>query len=140
MAARKATAADLAALRECVARMEAQLDDFAVREATDRDFHCGSRQSATGNGSLELVVEELWNQRAEMWRRMQQHFHTRELAQKTMRDHAAILRAIAARDPEAARAAMHRHLARVEREFQRDDDGARQCARRAGAKRGRVAA
>jgi DNA-binding FadR family transcriptional regulator len=41
------------------------------------------------------------------------------LARKTIRDHAAILNAITARDPKGARAAMHRHLARVVREFQR---------------------
>ncbi len=122
LAARKATAADVAALGECVARMETQLGDFAAREASDRDFHIGLAK-ATGNGSLELVVAELWNQRAEMWRRTQQHFHTRKLAEKTLRDHAAILAAVARHDPEGARAAMHRHLARVEREFQRDDEG-----------------
>jgi DNA-binding FadR family transcriptional regulator len=50
---------------------------------------------------------------------LQRHFHTPELARKAIRDHAAILNAIAARDPKGARAAMHRHLARVVREFQR---------------------
>ena len=140
VAATKATAEDVAALRECVARMEAHVDDFAVREASDRDFHVQIAK-ATGNGSLELVVEGLWNQRAELWRRTQLHFHTNELAHKTIRDHAAILSAIAARDAEGARAAMHRHLARVEREFQRGLNGredapqrrARAARRRAGA-------
>ncbi len=137
LAARKATAADLASLRDCVEQMESQLENFAAREASDRDFHVGLAK-ATGNGSLELVVAELWNQRAEMWRRTQQHFHTRKLAEKTLRDHAAILAAVSRRDPEAARAAMHRHLARVEREFQRDDDsGARAPA---SARRSKVAA
>ncbi len=125
LAARRATAADLAALTGSVERMEAELENFAAREAADREFHLGLAK-ATGNGSLELVVVELWNQRAEMWRRTQQHFHTRKLAEKTLRDHAAILAAVADRNPNAARTAMHRHLARVEREFQRDDDsGAR---------------
>jgi DNA-binding FadR family transcriptional regulator len=50
-----------------------------VREASDRHFHLGLAQ-ATGNGSLELVVVEIRNRRAEMWRRTQQHFHTRKLA------------------------------------------------------------
>jgi DNA-binding FadR family transcriptional regulator len=94
-----------------------------VREETDRAFHAGLAR-ATRNGSLERVVDELWNQRAEMWRRTQQHFHTRDLALKTLRDHSAILKAVAARDPDGARGAMHRHLARVEREFQRDAEGA----------------
>ena len=136
LAARKATAADVAALGECVARMEGQLGDFAAREAADRDFHVGLAK-ATGNGSLELVVDTLWNQRAEMWRRTQQHFHTRKLAERTLRDHAAILEAVARHDPEGARVAMHRHLARVEREFQRDEEGG---APNPAPKRSRVAA
>ena len=122
-AAAAATQSDLDLLRQCVVRMESHVDDFAARESSDREFHLGIAK-ATGNGSLELVVEGLWDQRAELWGRMQQHFHTPELARKTIRDHAAILSAITARDPKGARAAMHRHLARVVREFQRGlDDG-----------------
>ena len=120
LAAKEATAADLAALRACVERMEAAVEDFATREATDRDFHVGLAR-ATGNGSLELVVEGLWNQRAELWKRTQLHFHTCKLAESTIRDHATILKAVASHDADGAREAMHRHLARVEREFQRDE-------------------
>ncbi|MGE5170669.1 MAG: FadR/GntR family transcriptional regulator [Rudaea sp.] len=128
LAARNATADDAAALRQSVERLEAKVDDFAAREAEDRDFHLLIAK-ATGNGSLELVVEGLWNQRAELWGRLQQHFHTEELAQRTIHDHAAIAAAIAAHDPSAARSAMHRHLARVTREFQRGVDTATQDER-----------
>jgi DNA-binding FadR family transcriptional regulator len=121
LAATTATAEDAAALRQSVERMTAKLDDFAGREAEDRDFHLRLAK-ATGNGSLELVVEGLWDQRAELWGRLQQHFHTNELAERTIRDHAAIAAAIAAHNPEGARLAMHRHLARVAREFQRGVD------------------
>ena len=138
LAASKATAEDLDALRECVARMEAHVDDFAVREASDRDFHLHIAK-ATQNGSLELVVQGLWDQRAELWRRTQRHFHTTELAHKTIRDHAAILAAIAARDPDAARGAMHRHLTRVVREFQRGLNGRDDRGSHRGAGRGRGA-
>ena len=125
LAARNATSDDAAALRQSVERLEAKVDDFAAREAEDRDFHLLIAK-ATGNGSLELVVEGLWNQRAELWGRLQQHFHTEELAERTIHDHAAIATAIAAHDPSAARVAMHRHLARVTREFQRGVDSATQ--------------
>ena len=118
LAAANARDGDLAALRQAVARMAEHVDDFAIREATDRDFHLGIAR-ATGNSSLELVVEGLWNQRAELWGRMQRHFHTEALAQQTIRDHASILAAVAAGDADAARAAMRRHLGRVVREFQR---------------------
>jgi DNA-binding FadR family transcriptional regulator len=129
LAASKASREDLDSLRECVARMQTHVDDFAVREASDREFHLRIAK-ASGNGSLELVVEGLWNQRAELWGRMQRHFHTVDLAHKTIRDHAAILEAIAARDPEGARSAMHRHLTRVVREFQRGLDGREKRASR----------
>jgi DNA-binding FadR family transcriptional regulator len=106
------------ALRQSVKRLAASIDDFAAREAADRDFHLLLAR-ATGNSSLELVVDGLWAQRAELWGRMQWHFHTPDLAERTVRDHAAIVDAIAAGDGDGARAAMHRHLARVAREFQR---------------------
>ena len=122
LAAAHARAPDIEALREAVDRMAAHVDDFTIREGTDRDFHLGVAR-ATGNGSLELVVEGLWNQRAELWGRIQQHFHTEGLARQTVRDHAAILAAIAAHDSAAARTAMHRHLGRVAREFQRGVTG-----------------
>jgi DNA-binding FadR family transcriptional regulator len=80
VAAAAATQSDLDLLRQCVLRMEAHVDDFAAREASDREFHLGIAK-ATGNGSLELVVEGLWNQRAELWGRMQRHFHTPEPAE-----------------------------------------------------------
>jgi DNA-binding FadR family transcriptional regulator len=121
LAATTATEDDAAALRQSVERMTARLDDFAAREAEDRDFHLRLAK-ATGNSSLELVVEGLWDQRAELWGRLQQHFHTKELADRTIRDHAAIAAAVAAHNAEGARIAMHRHLARVAREFQRGVD------------------
>jgi len=137
LAAAQARPGDLDALQQAVARMKAHVDDFAVREETDRDFHLAIAK-ATGNGSLELVVEGLWNQRAELWGRLQMHFHTEGLARQTVRDHAAILAAIAARDPDAARKAMHRHIGRVAREFQRGvSDAPPAGAAAAGDERGR---
>jgi DNA-binding FadR family transcriptional regulator len=118
VAAKNGKPDDFEALIASVEKLKASIDDFAAREAVDRDFHLRIAK-ATGNNSLELVVEGLWNQRAELWGRLQQHFHTRDLALQTIGDHAAIAKAIAARDAEAARAAMHRHVTRVAREFQR---------------------
>jgi DNA-binding FadR family transcriptional regulator len=124
LAAASSQPSDIEALRQSVRAMEAGIRDFALREAIDREFHLLIAK-ATGNGSLELVVAGLWDQRAELWGRMQQHFHTPELALKTIEDHDAIVGAIASRDAEGARGAMHRHLARVAREFQRGVDGSR---------------
>ncbi len=121
LAARQGKTDDFDAIRKCVEQMEQVVDDFAAREAADREFHLRIAK-ATGNSSLEQVVLGLWDQRAELWGRLQQHFHTHDLALQTIRDHAAIVKAIAARDPDAARSAMHRHISRVAREFQRGVD------------------
>lgn len=127
LAATVGTPDDAAALRKSVERLALNSDDFAAREAEDRDFHVLLAKT-TGNSSLELVVEGLWDQRAELWGRMQQHFHTTDLAERTIRDHAAIAAAVAARNAVAARVAMHRHIARVAREFQRGVDNTQQAA------------
>ncbi len=119
LAAREAKPDDLEALDQAIARMVEHNEDFAIREDSDREFHL-ALAAATGNGSLSLVVEGLWNQRAELWRRMQHHYHTPELALQTIRDHKAIAAAVRAHDADAARRAMHRHLSRVTREFQRE--------------------
>jgi GntR family uxuAB operon transcriptional repressor len=126
LAAVNASDHDIEYLRENVRRMESSIDDFRRREDNDRDFHLRLAK-ASGNGSLELVVEGLWAQRAELWGRMQKHFHTPELARQTIRDHAAIVKAIAAHDAKGARAAMRRHLARVVHEFERGLEGAAQA-------------
>ncbi len=119
LAAREAKRADVDALNAAIEKMESHVDDFAVREATDKAFHL-ALASATRNGALELVVDGLWGQRAELWGRMQHHYHTPALALQTIRDHRAIAKAVAAHDAAGARGAMHRHLARVAREFQRE--------------------
>jgi len=127
LAAVRGQPSDIDGLRQSVREMEAAVGDFAQREAIDREFHLRIAR-ATGNGSLELVVAGLWDQRAELWGRMQQHFHTPELAFKTIEDHGAIAGAIGAHDAEAARAAMHRHISRVTHEFQRGVDVSRRGA------------
>jgi len=95
LAAKNGRDDDFEALARCVDRMERHIDDFAARETADREFHLRIAK-ATGNGSLELVVDGLWNQRAELWGRLQQHFHTADLALQTIRDHEAIASAISA--------------------------------------------
>jgi len=122
LAARSVRKPQIAALRESIGRMRAHGGEFEQRDAADRDFHVGIAE-ATGNSSFALVVAALWEQRrGELWTRIEEHFHTAALREKTLADHEAIVTALAAHDGDAARAAMHRHLARVEREFQRKWD------------------
>ncbi|MEO8485090.1 MAG: FadR/GntR family transcriptional regulator [Betaproteobacteria bacterium] len=135
-AARLVKRADLAALRATLDEMRDADDDAVRRDAADRAFHLRIAES-TRNGALALVVQALWDQRrGDLWTRIESHFHTPELRARTLDDHAAIVDALASGDPDAARAAMQRHLARVAREFQRRLEpggaaprGARQPAR-----------
>ncbi len=122
LAARTIRRRDIAALKETMGRMTAHGEDFAVRDAADRAFHVRIAE-ATRNGALAAVVDGMWDQRrGELWARMEAHFHTPKLHARTLEDHAAIIAALEAHDPDAARAAMHRHLARVGRDFQRQWD------------------
>jgi DNA-binding FadR family transcriptional regulator len=119
LAAKHARKADLAALRETISRMRDHADDTAERDAADRAFHVRIA-AATGNGALAHAVAGLWDlRRGDLWSRIEAHFHTAALRAKTLADHEAIITALAARDAGAARKAMHRHLERVVREFQR---------------------
>jgi DNA-binding FadR family transcriptional regulator len=119
LAARTVKKADIAQLCETVVRMREDADDFGKRDAADREFHVRIA-AATGNGSLALVVDGLWQQRrGKLWSRIEAYFHTQKIREATLVDHAAILDALERRDANGARDAMHRHLARVEREFQR---------------------
>ena len=122
LAARSATKPDLAAMRTTIVRMREHADNFGKRDAADREFHV-RLAAATGNGSLALVVEGMWKQRrGKLWARIEEYFHTRKIREGTLLDHTAIIDAVEKHDAEGARAAMHRHLARVEREFQRQWD------------------
>jgi GntR family transcriptional regulator, uxu operon transcriptional repressor len=119
LAARTATTDDLAALRETISTMREHETDFALRDAADRAFH-ERIAAATGNGALTLVVSGLWEQRrGDLWTKIEALFHTPALGAKTLRDHEVVVTALEAHDPDAARQAMHRHLQRVVREFER---------------------
>ncbi|MBK6395273.1 MAG: FadR family transcriptional regulator [Betaproteobacteria bacterium] len=133
-AAKLAKRPDLKALRAMLDEMRDADDDFARRDTADREFHLRIAE-ITRNGALAHVVAALWEQRrGELWTRIEKHFHTPELRARTIEDHAAIVDALEAGDPDAARAAMQRHLARVAREFQRrlEPGGSAEAERRGG--------
>ncbi len=130
LAARSLRKSGIAALRATIARMREHDDDFAERDAADRAFHLLIAEG-TRNGALVLVVGNLWDmRRGDLWTKTEQHFHTAALRAKTLADHEAIVTALEARDPDAARGAMRQHLARVAREFQRRWDGGRDVRKR----------
>ena len=82
-------------------------------EAADREFHLGIA-SATQNDALYLVVKTLWEVRERSPLAMEMLRRSRSAGVKPqIDDHRAIVDAIAARDPDAARNAMRDHLGRV---------------------------
>jgi DNA-binding FadR family transcriptional regulator len=118
-AAREALPADLDVVRAAVAEMQQSQRQKRIADAADRAFHLGIAK-ATHNSALVSVVGTLWDQgRGTIWKRMEHHFETVELRAAALRDHKAVLVALEARDARAARAAMRRHLERVEKEFNR---------------------
>jgi len=118
-AARERTAAHLAIILEAVEEMRRLQLEGEPTDAADRAFHLGIA-AATHNSALGSVVQRLWDRgRGEMWKRMEHHFHSPALRTATLEDHRAIYEAIEAGDARGARIAMHRHLSRVAREFNR---------------------
>lgn len=115
-AAQEATPVELEAILTA-AQDHAKADSPLASREADRAFHLAIAK-ANHNGPLAAVVQMLWDQgRGAIWKQMEKHFETPALQAATLRDHHAICDAIAAHDARTARAAMRRHLSRVEREF-----------------------
>jgi GntR family transcriptional regulator, uxu operon transcriptional repressor len=116
-AARDATDAEVAEIRAAFDEMRRLHGASRSADPADRAFHVAVAR-ATHNGPLLAVVEMLWDQgRGAVWKQMEKHFETPALRAATVRDHKAILDAIAGHDAADARRAMRDHLARVDREF-----------------------
>ncbi len=119
LAAQLATPDEIAAIAETVA-MIAAATDTASHRAADHQFHVRIGL-ASHNNILTTIVDECW---AEMYSPMFERMGaitgliiTRCSPQQkdtTIAEHEKVYRAIAARDPDAARAAMDAHLIGVE--------------------------
>ncbi|MGE3161698.1 MAG: FadR/GntR family transcriptional regulator [Burkholderiales bacterium] len=120
LAARHGTAAQLRAIRKAHAELQREAKTNHNPLGADRAFHVRIAE-ATGNSALVLVVETLWDQRVgPLYRALEKKLEYPAMAGDTLREHAAVLRAIAARDPAAARAAMHRHMDMTRKRYSRD--------------------
>ncbi len=99
--------------------MERGPPDGPRHSPEDRRFHL-QIAGCSGNQALVQVVATLWNQRrSRLFAKFEEHFITPALVDDTNRDHRRILKALQARDPQAARMAMKRHLDRVHKEYSR---------------------
>ena len=107
LAAKSAKKAQLAAIEEALdvdAAGDARIEQAAARTRT-ACFTCASPRR-TGNGALVQVVKMLWEERAgPLYKQLEHHYDAPELWDAAIAEHRAVLKAIAAHDPAAARAA-----------------------------------
>lgn len=109
LAAERATADQLQALRDIVASMDAALDDVDFFIEADLDFHLALAE-ATQNAIIPVLIDSIVEVLREERRRTAQT--PRGLA-NAQQHHRHILAAIVSRDAAAAREAMRAHLAQV---------------------------
>ena len=127
-AAREATDAEIADIRESVQELRRVERGARSTDPADRAFHLAIAR-ATHNGPLLAVVAMLWDQgRGTVWKQMERHFQTPALRAATLHDHEAVLAAIEAHDAPLARKAMRHHLSRVAREFTTRFEGSKRAA------------
>ena|SRR5579859_1250192 len=109
LAAIRATAVHIAALREAVTIMDASLDDADTYIAADNDFH-RALAKATQNDLILTFVDSI------VYLLSEQRKHIFSVSGGSARGqiyHKLLLDTILRRDPEAARAAMRAHLHQV---------------------------
>ncbi len=110
LAAKNASAAQQRAIRAAHADLiKKSKRDHNPLDA-DRLFHL-SIAEASGNSALMLLVQTLWDQRmGPLYRSLERKLEYPKMAAETVREHQAVVSAIARRDARAARNAMRRHM------------------------------
>lgn len=120
LAAKHGTAAQLRAIRRAHANMQKEARRNHNPLHADRAFHVRIAEAA-GNSALELVVQTLWDQRVgPLYRALEVKLEYPAMAAETLHEHGAVLDAILARRPPAARAAMHRHMDMTKKRYSKD--------------------
>jgi DNA-binding FadR family transcriptional regulator len=110
LAAQNAAPGQVRSIREAHARMveEAQANPNPLE--ADRAFHVQLAE-ASGNSALVLLVQTLWDQRiGPLYRGLEGKLDAPALVSETLREHQAIVDAVAKGDSRAARAAARRHM------------------------------
>ena len=117
LAAKSAKRGQVQAIEDALGEMDREMESGRQPLPGDRLFHLRVAE-ATGNGALVHVIKLLWEERTgELFKRLEHHYDTPELWRSAIGEHRAVLKAIAARDPDAARAAMQRHLNHAYKRF-----------------------
>ncbi|SDG07529.1 FadR/GntR family transcriptional regulator [Alloyangia pacifica] len=110
IAASTVTPGQIAQLNRCIEGMCDTRLAFDKIEAHDREFHLVIARS-TGNSLFVTMVEDFWHarQRYPEWTRLNNRQSSEDIARFYGDEHVAIVEALSAGDPEAARAAMAQH-------------------------------
>jgi len=108
LAAENATAQDIANLRGLLGRMCEHLDGIDTWVEADYAFH-QKLGEISGNELMRFLMQAIEKPAREAMRRLQVRREMRDV-QATLARHVAIVDAIAAHDPMAAKAAMHMHF------------------------------
>ena len=117
LAARSAKKAQLAAMEESLEMMQKETEVGMPAVNADRLFHLRVVEG-TGNGALVQVVKMLWEERTgPLYKQLEHHYDSPELWDAALSEHRAVVNAIAAHEPAAARAAMQRHLNQAYKRF-----------------------
>lgn len=117
LAARSIDAKGLHTLEHSIEIYRSRVDDASAREDADRTFHLCIAEVANNSVLLQTIRLYMDQRRSPMWWRIVEHFQTDALLDGVVSDHYAIVDALGSRKPAAARAAMHQHLDRVEKQF-----------------------
>lgn len=113
LAATQITDEELAEIAALVASIAKENNDPKGAERADRAFHLAIAR-ATRNAAIHDAIERLWDLRTTSPEAALLHEKARTANIKPVVDeHSAILQALRARDPAAARAAMRVHLSQV---------------------------
>lgn len=110
LAATHAKRADLLAMSAGLKQMQQQAKRGEVPREGDEAFHLAIAQ-ACGNSVLLETVQRYWTARhGPLFERLGDYFESPDSWQVAIAEHEAVLQAIRAHDPRAARAAMQKHL------------------------------
>ena len=110
LAARNAKKTQVAAIAGALGQMQEQAGAGVAPRAGDEAFHTAVAQ-ACGNEVLRDTVHGYWQARSgPLFERLGDHFENPASWKAALGEHAAVLEAIRAHDPMAARTAMQSHL------------------------------
>ena len=120
LAARAATPQQVRAVRQAHAAIveESKRDHNPL--GADRQFHLRIAE-AGGNSAMVLVVQTLWDQRmGPLYRTLERKLEYPMMASDTIREHKAVIAAIAKHDAREARRAMHHHVDMTMKRYSKD--------------------